>query len=255
MRSTFHQTLKAMEQAFRRLELRVPPPQEVPFRDHFVLRHVEKTILQALVQKLARFISGLHAVDALLIRGLVQEEGVIKRTLDEIGEDIIFLTAAVTNDEITDLHRQYLDAFFEEEFDNVEDIVASTQKRNYPPRRKIRAYNQRILGEGINTSKALDQQTTLSKAYSGYVHAASPQIMDMCGGNPPRFYISGMNGTPRVAEHVDDAKNYFYRGLLALGCAAKAFGDDQLVEQIYKWMDQFQSATGLELKKDAIAET
>ena len=31
----------------------------------------------------------------------------------------------------------------------------------------------------------------LTKAYSGFIHAASPHIMDMCGGVPPRFDING----------------------------------------------------------------
>ena len=40
--------------------------------------------------------------------------------------------------------------------------------------------------------------------YSGYVHAASPHIMEMYGGNPARFHVRGMHGTPRQDEHRDD---------------------------------------------------
>jgi hypothetical protein len=101
MRAVFLQSLEVMERAFRRLEKRVPPPAEQPWKDGFVLRYRERTIEQALIQKLARQVSGLHAVDALLLKGLAQEQGVIQRTLDEIGEDIHFLVLAVTSGEVT----------------------------------------------------------------------------------------------------------------------------------------------------------
>ena len=244
MRPLFHQALKVMRHAFRRMEQQIPPPQAVPWKDGFVFRHVEKTVQQALVQKLARVVSGLHAIDILLINGFVQEQGVLNRTLDEIGEDVTFLTAALTNDTVTDLHRQYLEAFFAEEFDNPDSSMDSTQKRNYPPRKKIRAYNMRILGKGVNPSQALDAGDTVHKTFSGYVHAASPQIMDMCGGDPPKFHLTGMNGTPRIGEHVEDAWNYYYRGLLVTTCVAKALGDAELVAHLYKYIGQFERESG-----------
>lgn len=254
MRPLFQQTLKVMIQAFRRLEQHVPPPQPVPWKDGFVFRHVEKTVQQALVQKLARVVSGLHAVDVLLLHGFVQEQGVLNRTFDEINEDIAFLAAAITNDTVTELHKQYLEAFYAEEFDNPDSPIDSTQKRNFPRRRKIRAYITRALGEGVNQSKALDAGETISKAYSGYVHAASPQIMDMCGGEPPRFHLTGMNGTPRVAEHVEHAWNYFYRGLLTVTIVAKALGDGELVDHMYKCISQFATASGTNFSGRATAE-
>jgi hypothetical protein len=256
VRTLFTGALAEMRQAFRRLEVQVPPPQAVPFRDGFVYRHVEKTIQQALIQKLARIVSGLHAVDVLLINGFVQEQSVLNRTLDELGEDVAFLAAAITNDAITDLHKQYLTAFFDEEFDDLENIINSTQKRNYPRRRKIRAYVTRVLGgEKVNSSHTLDVGETISKTYSGYVHAASPHIMDMCGGDPPRFHVSGMNGTPRIGEHVRDAWNYFYRGLIDTTAVAKALGDAKLVDHLYRYIGEFESASGTNFGGRAKAET
>src|SRR5687767_14604213 len=108
MRAVFLQSLEVMEHAFRRLERRVPPVEQ-PWKDGFVLRYRERTIEQALIQKLARQVSGLHAIDALLLKGLAQEQAVIQRTLDEIGEDIHFLVLAVASGEITPLHQRYLD--------------------------------------------------------------------------------------------------------------------------------------------------
>ena len=62
----------------------------------------------------------------------------------------------------------------------------------------------------------------------------------MCGGNPQRFHAANMLGTPRMAEHVDDAWNCFYRGLLSFVAAAKALGDQSLVDVLYQHIEKFE---------------
>ncbi len=216
MRRLFHQSLTVMKNAFRRLEAQVPAPQPVPWGDSFVFRHVEKTIQQALVQKAARLISTLHAIDVLLLNGHLQEQATLQRILDEIGEDIFFLAAAITNDQITDRHRQYLEEFYTEEFPDPGNLTARHQRPNMVPRKKIRAYVNRVLSTDPNPSRLSDIGESVSSVYSGFVHASSPQIMDMCGGDPPLFHIEGMLGTPRMAEHIRDAWNYYLPGLRQL---------------------------------------
>jgi hypothetical protein len=204
-------TLVLMERTLHRLASLVPPPSLVPFGDHRVFRYLEQSVHQAMVQKLARLVSGLHAGRLLLSKGFVQELGALQRMLDEISEDIAFLSLGTLN-QLTELHRRYLDAFYEEEFDNPNSPEESTQARPMIPRKKIRAYlaQPHISGHAIGR----DAPRAISKAYSGFVHAASPQVMDMYGGNPPHFHLNGMLGTPRIAEHMQDLWNYFYRGAL-----------------------------------------
>jgi len=233
-----------MEKAFRRMERQVPAPRRVPFRDGFVFRYREKSVEQALIQKLARVISGLNAASLLLDQGFVQEQGVLHRTIDELNDDILFLAAALTTDRITDLHERYLRAFYEEEFDNPNDPVASTQKRDMIARAKIRAYLARVFDAEGNPSLDISVSRTISKAYSGFVHAASPHIMDMCGGAPPTFHLNGMLGTPRIAEHTQDAWNYFYRGLISVIAVANAFRDGPLVAHLLSYKAQFERASG-----------
>ena len=50
----FSPILAVLDGAFRRLEAKVPAPQKVPWQDGFTYRHTERTIQQAIVQKLAR---------------------------------------------------------------------------------------------------------------------------------------------------------------------------------------------------------
>jgi hypothetical protein len=239
----YNQVLGKMERALRIFEGRVPPPQRVPFKDSFVFRYVEKTLHQAVVQKLARLVSGLHAARLMLEYGFVQEQGALQRMLDEFEEDIQFLTFAVIFDRFTPLHQEYLDAFYEEEFD-AESALGSTQKRPLIPRKRIRAYLASTNGAPLNPSRAIELSRTVHSTYSGYVHAASPHIMDMYGGSPPHFHSSGMAGTPLHQVYREDIWNYFYRGILSFVLSAKAFGDEELFQQLNEFSHEFARQSG-----------
>ena len=244
MDGLYDQTLSNMEATHAALVARVHPPQAVAFGSGFVFRYAERDIHQALVQKLARVISGLHAARLLLAHGFVQEQAALQRILDEFNEDVMFLSYGVISDDITELHREYLAAFYEEEFDNPDSALESTQKRPMVSRRKIRAYLARIRAEGLNPSSGVEVMRTVSKIYSGFVHGASPHIMDMYGGNPPRFHVRGMLGTARADDHREDLWNAFYRSIGAFAFAAKAFGDEVLFRSVLKYMRTFASAAG-----------
>lgn len=238
----YEQALEHMERTVNVFSMRVPAPRRVQYKDSFVYRYVEKTVHQALVQKLARMVSGLHAARLLLEAGFVQEQAALQRILDEITEDISFLSFSVILGESTPSHTRYLEDFFQEEFDP-NDVAVSSKDRAMVPRKKIRAYLDRCVNGPKGSSKNLDASRTVSKAYSGYVHAASPQIMDMYGGAPPRFQMRGMHGTLRQAEHRADLWNYFYRGIMACCFTAKAFGDEELFVSIRNFEAGFLRAT------------
>jgi hypothetical protein len=210
-------------------------------------------VYQALVQKLARLVSSLHATRLLMTHGFVQEQAALQRVLDELQEDVTFLACGVIFNKWTSLHDDYLAAFFEEEFD-AETAIDSTQKRPMIPRKKIRAWIASMDG-GLDQSRGVELTRTISKAYSGYVHAASPHIMDMYGGNPPAFHMHGMLGTPRHVEHRADLWNYFYRAIIAFGFAAKAFGDDGLFATIRDFADEFVRISGKDYQSKEWGET
>ena len=243
MDSLYAHALRNMEHTLHSLAGRVPEPKKVPFKDSFVYRHVEKSIHQPLVQKLARCISTLHSARLLMENGFVQEQGALQRMLNEMNEDITFLSFGIIFNDITPLHQSYLDAFFEEEFD-AETALASTQKRPMVPRKKIQAYLSRVEGLPLDPSTSAKASRTVSKAYSGYVHAASPHIMDMYGGHPPKFHVRGMRGTERHDEHREDLWNYFYRTIISFAFVAKAFGDEELFATIKEFTREFERLSG-----------
>jgi len=224
----YDKTLQHMETTVHHWADLVPRPQQKPYKNSFVFRYVEKTVLQAVIQKLARLVSGLRAARLLMEEGFVQEQAALQRMLDEVMEDVSFLSFSVIADEITPVHEAFLDAFFLEEFQDCDAVTSSY--RPTVPRQKIRAYIDRITSGPKGSSAHLDASRTVSKTYSGYVHAASPQIMDMYGGNPQRFFMNGLRGTERHAEHRADLWNYFYRGVLSFAFAAKAFEDEALFD-------------------------
>lgn len=239
----YNQTLQYMENTVHSLASRVSPPKRIPYKDSFVYRYQEKTIHQALVQKLARLVTGLRATQVLMETGFTQEQGAMQRVLDEITEDISYLAFAVINNEITPSHEAYLAAFFQEEFDP-NDAIASSIQRAMVPRQKIRAYVDKISSGPKGSSKLLDAARTVSKTYSGYIHAASPQIMDMYWGTPGKFHMNSMLNTPRHDEHRADLWNYYYRGICAFVFAAKAFGDEELFKAIREYSGEFSNLSG-----------
>ena len=226
----FALTLQVLERAFRVFEAKVPGPVRQPWKDGCVYRYAERTIHQAIIQKLARTLSGLHAVDVLRLSGLFQEQGMIQRALDELGEDILFLSYSLILGERTERHEEFLSYFYAEEFQDPSDIIGSHSSRGMVSREKIRTYINQQLGN--KSSQANVAGKILSKAYSGFVHAASPHIMDMYGGIPPRFDVSGELKRFRTAEYTNDALNYFVRAFQSMAFAAKAFDDEKLFREM-----------------------
>ena len=239
----YEDALRNMAQTVDGLASQLPQPQRIPHKTSFVFRYVEKSVEQAIVQKLARIVSTLNAAYLLMSHGFVQEQAALQRVLHELHEDVIFLCYSRIFNDVTQLHQQFLDAFYEEEFD-AETPMESTQKRPMTSRKKIQAYIARQEGSGLDPSTGMELARTLTKAYSGYIHAASPQIMDMYGGKPPHFHVNGMLGTRRHDEHRRDLWNYFYRSILNFGLAAKAFGDQELFDQIHSFTVSFEEAAG-----------
>lgn len=209
-----------------------------------VCRFKEQDIYQAIIQKLAHEQSTVRAAQVLLKHGYVQEQAALQRVVDEANEDILFLVYAVTNDSITELHKKILDAFWQEEFDDLGNPLASAQNRPMVPRKKIRSYIANVEGAPMDPSRGIELTRTLHKAYSGFVHGASPHIMDRCGGYPPRFYIKGMLGTPRIDEHRRDLWNSMYRTFISHILVAKALGAARHVEVMTKCLRRFEENAG-----------
>lgn len=242
MHEDFELMLDLMDRSFRDFENGIPTkPVFTKMSFGTVFRYKEKDIYQAIIQKLARAQSAVRAAYVLLKNGYCQEQAILHRVIDETNEDIIFLVYAVTNDSITDLHKSFLDAFWEEEIDESVAMIDSKQKRPMIPRKKIRAYIAKIEGNNLDPSRSVELSRTISKTYSGYVHGASPQIMDMYGGNPSHFYTKGLLGTPIIEAYTWDLWNYMYRTFLSHLLVAKALGAEEHVKIMNQYKLRFEN--------------
>ena len=242
----YNEALETMAETFSALARKVGNPTLQPMGNGYVYRYKEKSIYQAIVLKLARVVTGLQAISLLNKTGLLQEQAALQRTLDEFEEDITFLCFGLIFDEITDLHKEYLAAFYEEEFDDTKSATRSTQKRPMIPRKKIRAFVSKDRGAGYDQSSTIDIGRTISKTYSGYVHGASPHLMELYFGNPPKFHLSGGTDTPFYKDHLEDLLNYYYRSMLSFAFAAKAFGEEALFAEVRDYSRKFAVASGRE---------
>jgi hypothetical protein len=89
-----------------------------------------------------------------------------------------------------------------------------------------------------------DVSQTVSSIYSGYIHASAAQVLDLYGGDPPHFHVEGMQGTPHMGDHIHDAWNYFYRGIVTGIIVARAFGDQSLSKTLGEYHDAFLEQSG-----------
>lgn len=213
---------------FRLLEEQVPPPVKVDCEEGFKIRYEEQDLRQALLLKFARYISGLQAIDLLLSEGFCQEVGVIQRTLDDIEEDVAFLSIGRCTGEWTERHELYLEHFWSEE-----------PGVGMVSRDKIRAFVHRA-GGSEDPSTGISAARTIFKGYSGFVHAGATAAIDMWGLEPPHFHLSGMKCDPLYGDHLQDAWNPFYRGLTTACFIAQAFGDEQIAEESIAYLKAFE---------------
>ncbi|MFW1584855.1 hypothetical protein ACEWBR_13915 [Vibrio parahaemolyticus] len=240
----YQQVSDYLEQCFHYMEKHVPSPDIVEIGGEKCLRYTGQSIETAIIQKVARYLSTLNAARLLLDYGYTQEVGVMFRTLDEFGEDIMFLCIPKTGGELTETHKKYLEYFYQEEFDNPENAFLSTQNRPTISRKKIHAAISNYGKQSLNPSDNQKNHRTLSQAYSGYVHGSSEHLIEMVGGEPLRYFLRGMAGTQRQQEFAYNYWDYAYRGILTVMISAKALGLGELYEQCLAFRKSFEEKTG-----------
>lgn len=241
---TIDSILSEMEEHFRSLHTVIEKPEYIKISNRNVFRYTNKTVNIAMIQLMARIISGLNSANLLIGHGLVQECNVLYRTLDEFQENITFLSKALLDNNITPLHQKYLDNFFEEEFDNVDSAFHSTQKRDLIPRDKIRAFIASMDENPVNRSDAQKNLETIDKFYSGFVHGTSTHIIDMYSDNPSKYSVRGLSEeAPSVAIAQRDFEEYLYQSIFSMLTIALSFSETEIYEKILSLRYDFESKT------------
>jgi len=240
--SVISRSISDLQSIFELLENSVPRPIDTMVNGQPALRYQEQSIPQAVVLKLARYISGLSAAHLLLKHRFLQEQGVLQRTLDDILDDITFLTIQNRNG-TNKLGRKYLKVFWQEEFEDGVEPINSNKPRFHISRAEIRksisaAFTDEIRETGIKAGGILSQ------TYSGFVHAAAPHIMEMFDWTEARFSLSGSKDIHLISDHAQDFWNYIYRGFLCAGCAAVALNNTEVAQLADEARDRFEFSSG-----------
>ena len=121
--------------------------------------------------------------------------------------------------------------------------MQSKQKRDNVPVRKIHATFGKLAKNELNPSDAQELMHTIHQAFSGYVHGAYPHIMEMCGGIPPRFHMSGMLDTPRIDACRSQLFGDIHRVIMVTVLVARRLGFTDIEKSTKELLDEFEKDT------------
>lgn len=207
--------LARIKRHFAALEGRIAPAKWVPWENQFNWRFLERNPGQLLIQKLARQTSALHAIDILLLAGRLPDVGTLYRQLDEIQEDIAFISLGLIMGAWTSDHQSYSDYFWSEDGPRGPSVQRKT----------IRNFVHSILGQ-TKVAAANQNGRFIHGVYSDFVHARSAPTMGLMKGPPPRFDLDAIFDEEARTVYEDQHPTYFYRGLLSCSMIAKALLPD-----------------------------
>lgn len=224
-----------------------------PYRQ---FRYERPTESVACYLKAVKAISTLNACVLLLRAGYTQEVGALCRMVDDFCNEIFFVLVPQAGEEFSADQIRFLDNFFKEEFEQPVDPLASPQKRDTVPMKKIFATFGKMAADELNPSDAQEALRTVHQAFSGYVHGAYPHIMEMYGGYPPQFHLTGMLGTPRIPEWQSQLVGYVQRLMIISVFVPRKLGVPEFEPKFRALLEEFEFATGTKptLKASAILE-
>lgn len=230
--------VRVMEHVFRDIEGGMTPPVPVRLRDGYVVRFPNRDINHALLLKLAAMLQFLNSSIILCEAGLVLAQGAVQRMAEEASDDALFLSLGIIHG-VRKIHVDYLERFWADAEDDPSDIESVT-KPSQIPRNKILAEIHR---EWSDPSTADKLAKRISKTYSGYVHAAAANVMDIYDPQTGQFGVSGA-AAYRQMDHDYDLWNVFYRCALTLITALKALGSQAHVDALGSILMKFQVESG-----------
>jgi len=207
-----------------------------------VFAYVSPTVKHVCFLKGLRIVSGLNALLVLLHAGYLTEMGVLIRTISDCINDIYFLLEHFP--QMTPEVEKYVSNFFNDIIEEPEINENDRKKTHRIKVRKIHASRARLLSEHMNLEIDRDTVYRIYSAYSGYVHAAYANIMEMYGDRPQqKFHLRGMKGMSRVRNWREIVLEFIRSTILVFGYMAEKYGDEDVVQEIRRTLDWFEKQT------------
>ena len=227
------------------LESPTPRLVTIPQGSGLWFRHAQHSDNLLCFLKGVKLVSTLNASLLLVQRGHVQETGALFRIAADCVTDILFFILPLNGDDASKDQERFFDEFFQEEFDDPSDPLGSKQKRDNVSRRKIFAAFGQIVQAHLNPSDAQSAISITHKVFSGYVHGAYPHIMELYGGNPPHYHMSGMANTPKQTESRQQLLDQLYRAIMVSELLARKLGCDDVRRGIRKLLVEYETRFAL----------
>lgn len=235
-----NKTLSELESLYHQMHQQIEPPVFMDDNNYSRFRYRTNSESLACFLKGIKIISTLKASLVLLRGGYAQEVGALCRMIDDFCNEIFFLLAPQDGEKLSKDQIRFLEDFFQEELDETRQPLKSKQKRVNVPVRKIHGTFGKLAGNELNPSDAQELLRTTHQAFSGYLHGAYPHIMEMYGGNPPNFHMSGMLGTPRIQEWWEQILGYVYRTVMISVFVARKLTLSDMEVKIRELLEKFE---------------
>lgn len=179
------------------------PLMENPATEFAGFRFANPGVKHFCTLKAVRSVSALNAAVVLARTGFNQEVCVLIRTIIECNSQIEYILSGYKNGQVGEKQKKHVDAFF------------ADAERVRPPASTGPSIRQKDIHKEVGRTlepfdprhdKERSPAELMSSAYiafSNYVHARYPEIMDMYGGRPACFHMNGTSGSPKDSESIE----------------------------------------------------
>ena len=196
----FGEALSHMDETIRMFLATTTAPRERSLGRVQVYRFKEQDESHALLLKLIRIPSNLRAAKLLIEYGFLYEWNIVRRSLWENFEDILFLLAAHRVKGSHAVQERFLKSFYTEILSP--DGGISDERVNAVPRYRIRKllyeeFAEKLSGEGEDGERLADLARAIYGAGSSHVHGRAAAILQLYDPSSEQFET---NGTRRDAE-------------------------------------------------------
>lgn len=250
-------TLARLEHAYRALEgtFGTPLPQEITTSrgSGVVFRYRQQSDTLLCFLKGVKLISTLNGALVLLAQGYVQEISALIRIADDCSSDILFMLLPANGDKPSQDQDRFFEEFYQEEFDDPARPLGANNKRDVVPRKSVFSAFARLVQAHLNPSDAQSAMATIHKAFSGFVHGAYPHIMELYGGQPPKYHMSGMAGTPKEAEARKQLIAEIYRAIMVSELVSRKLGMEDVRLSIRALLQEYEIRFDIKPKESAEA--
>ncbi len=179
--------------------------------------------------KAVRSVSALHAILTLLKAGFTQEISVLIRTVIECTTHLEYVLAGYDGKQMHEPQRGYVEEYFADFRRNEVSDFLKPRVRQQKVHKTIGALLDHHVPRSEREGKLKDVAASELMSdgylsYSNFVHSRYPEVMDLYGGEPGRFHLRGMRGTPKDCENLETVSGFVVAVSNALRYMVLGFG-------------------------------